>query len=267
MIFEKKRQKKHYGIGYALSGGFIKGFAHLGVMQALLEHDIHPDILSGVSAGALAGVFIADGNEPYKVLEFFKGKHFKDLTRFVVPRRGLFEMTDMIDFIKENIQTKRLENLQIPLIVTATDLDNGKSVHFTRGNIPEHIAASCCMPILFAPIYINGIHYVDGGIFGNLPVSSIRNICDKVVAINVSPIEPEKYKLNIVGIAMRSYHLMFSSNSLHEKEKADLFIEPYNLLGYSNKELDKASEIFKQGYNSACQVINQLLLEKKTIWK
>lgn len=45
---------KPYNIGYALSGGFIKGFAHLGVIQALLEHDIKPDIISGVSAGALA---------------------------------------------------------------------------------------------------------------------------------------------------------------------------------------------------------------------
>ena len=47
--------EKPYKIGYALSGGFIKGFAHLGVMQALLEHDIKPNIISGVSAGALAG--------------------------------------------------------------------------------------------------------------------------------------------------------------------------------------------------------------------
>ena len=54
-------EHRKFQIGYALSGGFIKGFAHLGVMQALLEHDIRPDIISGVSAGALAGVFYADG--------------------------------------------------------------------------------------------------------------------------------------------------------------------------------------------------------------
>ena len=56
---------KNYPIGIALSGGFIKGFAHFGMMQALIEHDIHPDILSGTSAGSLAGVFLADGREPY----------------------------------------------------------------------------------------------------------------------------------------------------------------------------------------------------------
>lgn len=68
-----------YQIGYALSGGFIKGFAHLGVMQALLEHDIRPDIISGVSAGALAGVFYADGNEPHRVLDYFRGINFRIL--------------------------------------------------------------------------------------------------------------------------------------------------------------------------------------------
>ena len=55
-----------YNIGYALSGGFIKGFAHLGIMQALHEHGIRPEILSGVSAGALAAVFYADGKEDRK---------------------------------------------------------------------------------------------------------------------------------------------------------------------------------------------------------
>ena len=62
-ITKDNRFTKKYSVGFALSGGFIKGFAHLGAMQALLEHDIKPDILSGVSAGALAGAFYADGNE------------------------------------------------------------------------------------------------------------------------------------------------------------------------------------------------------------
>ena len=66
-----------YSIGYALSGGFIKGFAHLGAMQALLEHDIKPNIISGVSAGALAGVFYADGNEPHKVLDYIATHHHR----------------------------------------------------------------------------------------------------------------------------------------------------------------------------------------------
>lgn len=262
----KNANLKKHNIGYALSGGFIKGFAHLGVMQALLEHDIKPEIISGVSAGALAGVFYADGNEPYKVLDFFSGHKFQDLTKMVIPKMGLFDLTDFIDFLKSNLKAKNLEELKVPLIVTATDFDHGRSVHFRKGEIAERVAASCCMPVMFNPVKINGTHYVDGGLLMNLPVHTIRKECDKVVAINVSPIEAEKYKMNIVSIALRSYHFMFRANGFAVRENCDLLIEPYNLSGYSNRELEKAEEIFKQGYDTATETLARLEKENGSIW-
>ena len=107
----KNEISKPYNVGYALSGDFIKGFAHLGVIQALLENDIKPQIISGVSAGALAGAFYADGNEPYKVLDFFRGHKFQDLTKLVIPTLGFFELSDLIDFIASNLKTKKLEEI------------------------------------------------------------------------------------------------------------------------------------------------------------
>ena len=233
----------------------------MGVMQALLEHDIKPDIISGVSAGALAGVFYADGNEPHKVLDYFSGHKFQDLTKLVIPKKGLFDLCEFIDFLRTNVKAKNLEELQIPLIITATDLDHGRMVHFHRGSIAERVAASCCMPVMFAPVNIDGTNYVDGGLMMNLPVSTLRRVCDKVVAVNVSPIMAQDYKMNIVSIAMRSFHFMFRANTFPEREKCDLLIEPYNLYGYSNTELEKAEEIFEQGYNTANGVLNQLLVE------
>lgn len=258
---------KKYQIGYALSGGFIKGFAHLGVMQALLEHGIRPDIISGVSAGALAGVFYADGNEPYKVLDFFSGHKFQDLTKLVIPKKGLFELSEFKDFLNTNLKANRLEDLQVPMIITATDLDHGRMVHFHKGEIAERVAASCCMPVMFSPVKIDGTYYVDGGLMMNLPVSTIRRICDKIVAINVSPIIAEDYKQNILSIAMRSFHFMFRANTFPEREKCDLLIEPYNLYGYSNTEMEKAEEIFEQGYKTADETLTQLMQEKGKIWK
>ncbi len=100
------------------------------------------------------------------------------------------------------------------------------------------------MPVLFAPVNIDGTHYVDGeGPVMNLPVSTLRRICEKVIAVNVSPLMATKYKMNIVSIALRSYNFMFRSNSFPEREKADLLIEPYNLEGYSNAELEKAEDV------------------------
>ena len=228
-VFTNNWNSRKYQIGYALSGGFIKGFAHLGVMQALLEHDIKP-------AGAEV-------------------------------KKGLFDLCEFIDFLHTNLKAKNLEELQIPLIITATDLDHGRMVHFHRGSIAERVAASCCMPVMFAPVNIDGTNYVDGGLMMNLPVSTLRRICDKVVAVNVSPIMAQDYKMNIVSIAMRSFHFMFRANTFPEREKCDLLIEPYNLYGYSNTELEKAEEIFGQGYNTANEVLSQLLEEKGKIWK
>ena len=216
-VFTNNRNSRKYQIGYALSGGFIKGFAHLGVMQALLEHDIKPDIISGVSAGALAGVFYADGNEPHQVIEYFSGHKFQDLTKLVIPKKGLFDLCEFIDFLHTNLKAKNLEELQIPLIITATDLDHGRMVHFHRGSIAERVAASCCMPILFAPIRINNTYYVDGGILMNLPVSPIRKECEKVIALNVDPLVADEYSKNVVSIALRAYHFIFQANTLPQK--------------------------------------------------
>ena len=176
-------------------------------------------------------------------------------------------MGEFIDFLKSNLKSKKLEELQIPLIITATDLDHGRLVHFHKGDIAERVAASCCMPVLFAPVNIDGPHYVDGGLLMNLPVSTLRRICEKVIALNVSPLMATKYKMNIVSIALRSYNFMFRSNSFPEREKADLLIEPYNLEGYSNTELEKAEEIFMQGYNTTNDILERLLIDKGSIWK
>lgn len=256
-----------YNIGYALSGGFIKGFAHLGIMQALHEHGIRPEILSGVSAGALAAVFYADGKEPYHIVELFEHHSFKELTTFSINKQGLLKLDSFIDFLNSNLESKTIEELKIPTIITATDLDHGRIVSFKKGKIAERLAASCCMPILFAPIRINNTYYVDGGILMNLPVSPIRKECEKVIALNVDPLVADEYSKNVVSIALRAYHFIFQANTLPQKGIADLLIESYGLEEYSNRELERAEEIFEKGYNTATELLDRLLLENGTIWR
>ena len=235
-----------YNIGYALSGGFIKGFAHLGIMQALHEHGIRPEILSGVSAGALAAVFYADGKEPYHIVELFEHHSFKELTTFSINKQGLLKLDSFIDFLNSNLESKMIEELKIPTIITATDLDHGRIVSFKKGKIAERLAASCCMPILFAPI---------------------RKECEKVIALNVDPLVADEYSKNVVSIALRAYHFIFQANTLPQKGIADLLIESYGLEEYSNRELERAEEIFEKGYNTATELLDRLLLENGTIWR
>lgn len=242
--------------GYALSGGFIKGFAHLGAVQALYEHDIRPDIIAGVSAGALAGVFLADGKEPYEVLQLFEEKDFGNFTTFSLRAKGGFMLLDQLhDFLYENLSVRNLEELRMPMVITATNLDQGKQEHFRSGDIAPRVAASCCYPGLFTPVNIDGAHYIDGGVLMNLPVSVIRNDCEKVVAVNVSPIIAQEYKMNVINVLQRTYHLMSHSNILLDCGMADLLIETHNLNSYGNTELDKANEIFDRGYEAAKKVL------------
>ncbi len=255
-----------YETGYALSGGFIKGFAHLGAMQALLEHDVHPDILIGVSAGALAGAFFADGNEPYRCLEYFMGHSFRELSKMTLSKAGFFTLDVFVEFLRENLKSTLIEELHIPLQIVATDLDHGRSIIFRKGQLAERLAASCALPIMYTPRLINNTMYVDGGILKNLPVSFIRKDCRHVVGVNVSPLQAREYNKNMWDIALRSYHFMFKANTLPDRELCDLLIEPYNLSEYSFREIEKADEIFQHGYKKTNEILDYNLKEYNQIW-
>lgn len=246
-----------YDTGLVLSGGFIKGFAHLGVMQALLERDIRPGIISGASAGALLGVFLSDGNEPYEVLEHFEGARFKDFTDMVFPRQGFMDLGELVDFLRQRIRARNLEDLTTPLVVTATDFEAGRSEHFFEGEIAPRVAASCCMPILFRPITIEGVRYVDGGVKMNLPVSPIRFLCDHIIAVNLGSTVYAADTTSLIGIAERCYDLMFGAATEKELALADFIIEPKGLEKYPNTRLDKAQEIFLKGYEAARELLEE----------
>lgn len=262
-----KGKDKQYATGFVLSGGFIKGFAHLGAIQALDEYGIRPDIISGVSAGSIAGAFLADGREPYEVVDIFMRYKFNDLAVWARSTSGLFKLNEFITFLKKNLRAEKIEELSIPLLIEATDFDHGKQVIFRRGRLAERIAASCCMPIIFSPVRIGSTYYVDGGILNNMPVSSIRNSCERIVGINVSPVFPEQLsKMNLLSIAMRTYTLMFHSNTFTETKRCDLLIEPEGLDHYHNRELEYAGEIYKKGYDFTKKLLNELTKNGGSVW-
>ena len=121
------------------------------------------------------------------------------------PESGLFDSKRFRYFLRRHLRAKTFEELKTPLVVVATDLDNGESHEFRSGPIVEAVTASCSIPIIFSPVVINGVHYVDGGLFHNFPVSIIREECERIIGVNVSPLVPQKYKQTIFHIAERSY--------------------------------------------------------------
>ena len=156
-------------VGLALSGGGARGFAHVGVLMAMEELGIVPDVIAGVSAGSIVAVLYASGMKAADIAKAFGEMSMGDLTEIAIPKNGFFKLTGLKDFLKKRIPVARIEELPMRAIVCATDFDNCRPVAFEEGPIGDCVAASCSIPIVFQPVKINGTTYVDGGVMRNLP--------------------------------------------------------------------------------------------------
>lgn len=254
--------KKHtYNLGVALSGGGAKGFAHLGVLQALNEKGLYPEIISGTSAGAFAGVLYADGYSPKEILSFFQKKVFREFAEFAIPHGGFFKSDGFCTFLKKHLRAKTFEELKVPLYAVTTDIEHGESKVFSSGSLIPAIVASCSVPIVFRPVEINKRFYVDGGLLKNFPVSTIRDECYKVVGVNVSPLTKAEFRSSIKYIAERSFHYMSVSNTMLDRSLCDYLIESVSLSKYSMFDLEHTNEIYQAGYDLTMEFFE----EKKDI--
>ena len=248
---------KKYPLGIAFSGGGAKGAAHCGALQALKEYGIKPDIVSGTSVGALVAVFYSAGLSPKQMIETFRGLNFfKDIVAPSLPKGGLFDSRPLLSLIRDLLPYSRLEDLPIPTLIVASDMDHGMSRVFTKGEIAPRVVASCSIPVIFQPMCINGTHYVDGGTFQNLPVSAIRQKCDKVIALNLNHLEAGKPKNNLISIAYRSFMMMMVSNVTADAAQADLFVE-LDTYGCMAHDLSRIEELFFRGYESTVKALEE----------
>lgn len=254
---------KPYKIGLALSGGGAKGFAHLGVFKLLEESGLKPEIISGTSAGSLMGVLFADGYSAEEIKNMFIGREFSEFAQLQIPKSGLFNYDRFQDFLRRHLRTKRIEDLPIPTVIVATDLDRGCSHEFRSGPIVEAVTASCCMPIVFSPVLIDGVHYVDGGLFRNFPVSTIRDECEYVIGVNVSPLIPQRYKQTLLHIAQRTYHYVFKANAIEDRELCDILIEAKEVELYKTFDLENINLISEIGYEAAVEAFQKVVQENK----
>lgn len=248
---KEKTDKPQYKLGLALAGGGARGFAHLGVFDALEEIGLKPDIISGTSAGSLAGALYADGYSSKEIMELFKDVKFGELATTSIPRNSFFKTKGLASFLKKHLRAQTFEELAIPLRVMVSDIEQGEKVLFDSGELIPAILASCAFPIMFEPVKIGNRYFVDGGLFENLPVSAIRKDCEKVIGMNITPLCPMKYSRSFKYMVERSLHYLMISNSLHDRELCDYLIESVELGKYPLFEMNKINEIYQMGYKLA----------------
>jgi NTE family protein len=258
-IFKKE---KSYKVGLVLSGGAARGFAHVGVIKALLEKGIKPDVVSGVSAGAIAGALFCDGYGPEEMLSIIKDKSLFKYASFTVPKNGLLSIQNMQNVLEESLRAKKFEDLKIPFYCNATNLNTGKAEYFHEGELPIRIRASASIPVLFKPVIMNGYTYVDGGVVDNFPVKPLQNKVDKIIGVHVNPTGVEKEVKGLIKIAERSFHLSVNSNVEEMAKNCHLFIQPEKVREFGLMSVSEGRKIYEAGYEGAVKALKKASLNK-----
>jgi len=236
-------------IGIAMGGGGARGFAHLGIVKALMEKGVEPTRYSGVSAGAIAGALLADGMTPDEAHAVLKDKGLFNLGKIHLPTNGLLKFDGLTEELKKAISAKRIEDLKIPFTVAASNLNKAKVEYFSKGNLAQIVTASASIPILFTPVEIDGNLYSDGGMYDNLPTKPLQGKCDAIIAISISPVNETSELDSLKKIGARVFQLMVNANTKSSKTECDLLIEPEGMRDYDILSSSAADELFELGYD------------------
>jgi NTE family protein len=242
---------KKYKTGFVLSGGGARGFAHLGMLHYFREQGIYPDIISGVSAGAIAGAFIASGKTPLETHKIVSRRGFLHYTKIQLPIDGFFRLDGLEELLRKEIKQQNIEDLDIPLVIGATNLNTGKMEYFTKGSLYKTVLASSSIPVLFPPVTINDAQYIDGGVLDNLPLQPIQGKCKFIITQNINPVNETGKLKNLIQIATRSFYIQVHARIDYAKKHSHLYIEPTKLDRFDVLKASQADEIFEIGYTFA----------------
>lgn len=253
-------------LGLVLSGGGMRGAAHIGAIKALEEHNLYPTHIAGTSAGAIVGALYAYGYNWKDILKFFKGIQLLDIKKYALNKPGFIDAEKFYSSFKTYLKEDDFSALKKFLIVTATDIINGKLDTFHEGELITPILASAAFPGVFAPVEFNGSYYVDGGTLNNFPVDLLKGMCDTIIGVNVNAFNPItikdlKHSHNVVE---RAFKLKSVKEDQIKLNDCDLVVSPVGLSKYGTFDKKYLNEIFKIGYDAT---IKALVENKKLFLK
>ncbi|AFT69693.1 Phospholipase, patatin family [Alloalcanivorax dieselolei B5] len=175
-------------LGLALGSGSARGWAHIGVIQALEEMGIRPDVVAGTSIGALVGSAYVNGALD-DLADWVKTLTTKDvfgLMDFTLSG-GVVKGEKLFGFFEERHSNPNIEDLEQRFVTVATDMKSGREIWISKGPILQAARASCALPGLFTPLKHQGRWMLDGGLVNPVPVSAARAFgADVVIAVNLN---------------------------------------------------------------------------------
>lgn len=285
-------------IGLSLSGGGVKGAAHIGVIKALEEENIKIDSISGTSSGSIVATLYAMGYRSNEIYDIFK-KYCKKIRYvdfwnilkliygLVFKRKIIIDglnsgkaIENLINDIAKGKNIKDISDIHFPLVIPSVNIYNGKVTCFTsyknekrylsntifvnHMNIGKAVRASCSYPVVFSPCEFNNTNLIDGGIRENTPWRELKEIgTDKVISVVFREKFDKNCCMNIIDVATRSIGLLSKELSNYEWNGTDYLLEIYTeKIGLL--DMDKIEELYEIGYETAKkQIHNKQLIENK----
>lgn len=234
--------------GLTLSGGGARGISHIGVLKALEELDVRIDCISGSSTGALIAALYAYGYSAEKILNIVISTKIFSSLRPAWTWTGLVSIMNLEELLLKLMPENNFDVLKIPTTISATNLNRGKAEYFTAGRLIPVILASCCVPVIFAPVQLNGEHYVDGGLTDNLPAKILRDQCQLLIGSHCNYISSEHDVRNFRSVIERSLLIAINGNTSLSKNICDILIEPPGLGNTSAFDLRDIKRLYNIGY-------------------
>jgi len=248
-------------LGLCLSGGGALGFAHIGVIQSLEDHGIHPTHIVGSSMGAIVGTLYAAGYSPAQMLQLIKDDKLYKVTKLMTFHPSFFKsgLTDhnlLRSLIHELIPHNSFEGLEKKMHVCVVNLNKAEWEIVSTGNeLDKWVAASASIPGVFETVTKGETYYVDGGLLNNMPAQGIAEFCRTIIGVDVIPHKiPAELKKPIDTLAF-SVRTVQHQNSKAGRDLCSFLIEPQAIEEFHEFSFDSYQAIYQHGYSDATKYI------------
>lgn len=250
-------------VALVLGSGGVRGAAHIGVIEELEAAGIPIDLIIGCSAGSIVGALYADNPNACEVKKaIWKLKSESMLSfNFTDCRYGLSKGATMQKVLDEYLCAEKFEELKIPLVIVAADLNSGELVPMGSGDLVTAIRASCSIPFIFAPCRHLGRSLIDGGTINPVPVNIAKDLgAQIVIAVDLCELLEKTRPTNLFQIATRSAEIAFMWQNEVCSRQADFIVRP-KTCGIGAFNDSKKQEIYLAG-KRATESLIPLIKEK-----
>ncbi len=253
---ETGSEKRGLRVGVALSGGVVRGPAHIGVLRVLERNRIPIHCMAGVSAGAIIGAAYCAGLGVEQLREIALHMRWRDIARPVLSRQGLVSFDKMERYLIDLVGDLTFDDLRIPFAVQATDLESGEPVVLREGRLAPAVRASCSVPGFVVPVEINGRLLVDGGASNNLPATAARGLgAAYVIGVDLFRASV-RWGWGPLGIGFGSIERLIRASG-GGLEAVDCLISP-DLEGMSYLRFSQAQEMIARGERAAQEKLDEI---------